>query len=353
MRYLFRGLIRDTGGPVEGHVEAASEEDAYEALSENGVVTESLIPDPKPLNLNEELPASPEFADALESAFDSSSSQVDFDALSERYQGKKVWVIDRDKIRRRVAQVVDAALALAQQHGEGSGKARERVQNAIQGLFNDTRNLATQRNADSLAGVRFNADAPAAGGRFNGAPPPPPPPRGFSAPPAGGVGAAISPGGHPGLEQQIARLAGLVKQAEATLTAVAAAARRGGGGGGGGGPRRRAIAAPGRGEEQNSVLLEIFKSNLELVRGMQEASTGGPTETVAAVAPSPVESSGDAMPESAAAEVSGEPSADIPLAPEEPGEVPSDLADTHSAEPLPEAESLPGAEEIPEQSGRP
>jgi hypothetical protein len=352
VRYLFRGLIRDTGGPVEGHVEAAAEEDAYEALSENGVVTESLIPDPKPLNLNEELPTSPEFADALESAFDSSSSQVDFDALSERYQGKKVWVIDRDKIRRRVAQVVDAALALAQQHGEASGKARERVQNAIQGLFNDTRNLATQRNADSIAGVRFNAESPTTGGRFNGAPPPPQPPRGFAAPPTGGAGVALSPGGHPGLEQQIARLAGLVKQAEATLTAVAAAARRGGGGGGGG-PRRRAITAPGRGEEQNSVLLEIFKSNLELVRGMQDASIAGiplgeTTAPGAAPQPEPAPA-----PESPVAEAPGEASSEIGLMPQEPSEGSSEAAGHHAEEPLPDAESLPGAEEIPEQSGRP
>ena len=52
MRYLFRGLIRDTGRPVEGHVEAVTEADACTALSENGVVTESLVPDPNPLNLN-------------------------------------------------------------------------------------------------------------------------------------------------------------------------------------------------------------------------------------------------------------------------------------------------------------
>jgi hypothetical protein len=70
------------------------------------------------------------------------------------------------------------------------------------------------------------------------------------------------------LENQIGRLTNLVKQAEAALAAVSAAARRGGGGGGG--PRRGSVAKGGKGEEQNSVLLEIFKSNLELVRGMQE-----------------------------------------------------------------------------------
>ncbi len=284
MRYLFRGLIRETGRPVEGHVEASTEGEACHALSENGVVTESLIPDPKPLNLNDELPKAPEFADALESAFDSSSSQVDFDALTERYQGKKVWVIDRDKIRRRVAQVIDAALALSALHGETHDRTRARINTALEGMFADNRNLATERNADSVAGVRFNGAA---------IPPPPPPP----IPPAAarisgyanGNGNAFNGGaytngngnsnayvGHPGLESQIGRMANLVKQAEAALAAVSAAARRGGGGGGGGGGPRRSFAAKGgKGEEQNSVLLEIFKSNLELVRTMQDPMPGG------------------------------------------------------------------------------
>ncbi len=277
MRYLFRGLIRDNGSPVEGHVEAPTEEGAYEALAGNGVVTESLTPDPKPLNLNEELPTSPEFANALESAFDSSSSQVDFDALTQRYHGKKVWVIDRDKIRRRVAQVVDAALALSAQHGEGAGKARERVQSALTAMFADNRNLASERNAESVAGMRLGDSAAAmrfapgdsvSGVRFNA--PLPPAPGAAAIAPAGGTA-----NGHPALENQIARLANLVKQAEMTLAAVSTAARRIGEGGGGGGPRRRSISTGGKGQEQNAVLLEIFKSNLDLVRGMQDGTGAG------------------------------------------------------------------------------
>jgi hypothetical protein len=304
LRYLFRGVIKENGSPVEGHVEAATEEAGYNALSQNGVMTESLIPDPKPLNLNEELPTAPQFADALESAFDSSSSQVDFDALTQRYSGKKVWVIDRDKIRRRVAQVVDAALALAAQHAETPDKARARVQNAITAMFNDTRNLATERNADSIAGVKFNADA---------APPLPP------LPPQMPVGVRVAPylpngnggtnggsnggsnggtplniAGHSGLENQVARMAQLVKQAENAMAAITAAARKGfGGGGGGGGGGRRLSKAKGGGEEQNSVLLEIFKSNLALVRGMQEPLPGseapaGGGAPAAEAAPEPV-----------------------------------------------------------------
>jgi hypothetical protein len=312
VRYLFRGLIRETGRPVEGHVEAMVEEEAYEALASNGVVTESLVADPKPLSLNEELPKSPEFADALESAFDSSSSQVEFDKLAERYHGKKVWVIDRDKIRRRAAQVVDAALALGAQHGEANGKIRERVANAIQGLFSDNRNIASERNADSIAGMRFTD---AMGGDPNS---PAPPVRPMAPAPAVASSAASV-----ALESQIARMANLVRQAEAALAAVTAAARRSGSGGGGGGPRRRSFAGPDRGEQQNTVLLEIFKSNLSLVRGMEP----GATEAVAtAVSEAPSSATSDDV--SSAAEAAGS---------------------TFESE----SDSIPGAEQIAEHLGQP
>jgi hypothetical protein len=178
--------MRSTGKPVEGHVEADSEEWAFHALANNGIITESLRPDPSKsgqpaatgaaaaTKLVEPLlppyvppsyspapppatsgpsaisasaaraatpppgtfavsggvhpaapPASPvapesaapgseveprrQFDNALEGALDGASSQIDFDALTERYRGKKVWVIDRDKIRRNVARVVDTA----------------------------------------------------------------------------------------------------------------------------------------------------------------------------------------------------------------------------------------------------
>src|SRR5579864_424585 len=138
VRYLFRGMIRETGRPVEGHVEAANPDEALMALSDNAIVTESLVPDPKPVNFNEEFPNQPELASAIESAFDSSSSQINFDDLTERFRGKKVWVIDRDKIRRRVCQVVDQALATSEAHGDSAAQSRQRVQQALQGMFADT-----------------------------------------------------------------------------------------------------------------------------------------------------------------------------------------------------------------------
>src|SRR5206468_9713449 len=105
-------MIRTNGRIVEGHVEAPTPEEAYAALSDNGIVTESLRPDPRP-----QLPPEPEddgpqpgFRDAIDSALDSASHQVSFDSLTEQYRGKKVWVLDRDKIRKRVSQVVDQVL---------------------------------------------------------------------------------------------------------------------------------------------------------------------------------------------------------------------------------------------------
>jgi hypothetical protein len=259
VRYLFRGLIRETGRPVEGHVEAVNPDEALKALSDNAIVTETLVPDPKPVNLQEEFPDQPELASALDSAFDSSSSQINFDDLADRYRGKKVWVIDRDKIKRRVCQVVDQTLAQSLAQGESAAQSRQRVQAAINGMFQDNRNIATERNADSIAGV------PAFGPNGGYAPPGHlAPPR--LAPPV--VAAPVAVAG--GLEEAINRLVGVVSQAEKVMASMALAARnfgRGGGGDGGGGSRRRMMRHA-IDRAQNDVLLEIFKANLELAKSV-------------------------------------------------------------------------------------
>lgn len=257
MRYLFRGLMRETGRSVEGHVEAANPDEALKALSDNAIVTENLTADPKPLNLSEELPDAPELANALDSAFDASSTQVSFDDLTDRYRGKKVWVIDRDKIRRRVCQVVDQSLAQSAATGESAIASRQRVQAAIQGMFADNRNIASERPAESIPGYR----AP------QGAPPPP-----VALPPAPTYTMPAPQVVATGLEAAINRLVVVVAQAEKVMATMAIAARnlgRGGGGGGGGGGRRRIRSVMER--AQNDVLLEIFKANLELAK----AVTGG------------------------------------------------------------------------------
>jgi len=275
VRYLFRGLIRETGRPVEGHVEAVNPDEALKALSDNAIVTESLVPDPKPVNLQEEFPDQPELASALDSAFDSSSSQINFDDLADRYRGKKVWVIDRDKIKRRVCQVVDQTLAQSLAQGESAAESRQRVQAAINGMFQDNRNIATERNAESLAGV------PAFGPNGGYAPP------GHLAPPRLAPPAQVPVAAAPavisgGLEEAINRLVGVVSQAEKVMASMALAARnfgRGGGGGGDGGGSRRRMMRHAIDRAQNDVLLEIFKANLELaksVSGLAPAAGAAP-----------------------------------------------------------------------------
>jgi hypothetical protein len=242
VRFLFRGLYRDSGQPVEGHVEALGTDAAYDVLSENGIVTESLREDPRSLNVSSSVDPISEFENALESALDSSSSQIPFDALSERYRGKKVWVIDREKIRQRVAQVVDTTLAASEANSESGSAARERVANAISGLFHDNRNIASQRSADSVAGMNV-----------------------------AGATATATPQNPDALAEQIGRLNGVVEQAERMIAAMSAALRNAASGGG---PRRHALApvrtGPSVNLEQSSALHEIFQSNLELRRQMNQ-----------------------------------------------------------------------------------
>jgi hypothetical protein len=241
VRFLFHGFQRDSGEPVDGHVEAVDKEAAYQVLSEHGIITEPpLVEDPKPLNLSQ-TPVD-DFANALESALDSSSSQVSFDDLTERYRGKKVWVIDRDKIKNRVAQVVDTALTASEANAENSSAARQRVANAISGLFHDTRNIASQHTPESIAGMR---------------------------------------GGTNDLTAQIGRLTGVVEQAEKMIAAMSVALRNVETGGGGVGPRRIVMPARTLNIPPNEALREIFQTNLDLRRAMKQQASPEPVQAQA------------------------------------------------------------------------
>jgi hypothetical protein len=261
LRYLFRGLIRETGKPVVGHVEADTEETAFNALADNGIVTESLNPDPKPSTPSPLAARPARYADALDSAFDASASQIAFDDLTERYRGKRVWVIDRDKIRKRVAQVVDVAISEAQQQFDNDTQTRDRVAKAIEGLFKDSKNITSPAPMPEL--------------------PPPPQPQAI------GAGATS-----PALESQVDRLANLITTAETVLAQIQAAARNasfGRGGGEGGGGRRRGKRERSVRMTDNDVLLEIFKSNMQLQRGVTPTAPAAP----AVVAESTVADAGE------------------------------------------------------------
>ena len=261
-------MIRTNGRVVEGHVECPTPEEAYAALSDNGIVTESLRADPKPDRPSDQDGGDdgpqPGFREAIDSALDSASHQVSFDSLTDQYRGKKVWVLDRDKIRKRVALVVDQVLAEAQRKSESDIKTREMVAEAIKGMFADNRNIASERSAESIAAERAAAAAERAAASAAAAAERNAQDRAVVAPPA----APRKPlPASAELEAQIAKLASVVIKAESALGAIIAASRRVGRGGGGGGGRGTA-SGPIQ-NEQNEVLLEIFKTNLALQHGVE------------------------------------------------------------------------------------
>lgn len=238
MRFQFRGFHRETGKPVNGHVEAPHAEAAYQVLSDRRIVTESLQGDPEPAHVPAHIPSSTpdirlfenELEEALEDALNSSSTKVPFDALTKIYRGRKVRVIDRDKIRARVAQVVDSTLAASEADRESTGTARERVADAISGLFHDPRNIATEHKPQDVAKMDAN-----------------------------------------GLAAQIGKLSGVVQQAEGLIAAMQSALRNVESGGSG--PRRHVVSASSfAGGEQDSVLRDILQSNLELRRAIAGSS---------------------------------------------------------------------------------
>ena len=255
MRYRFKGIVRTTGQSVEGHAHGDTPEEAYAALSEHGIITESLREEPEALNLSGQ---NQPLSSAIDSALDTAAAQVPFESIANKYKGKSVWVIDRDKIRKRVQQVVDTALreALGSVPSTGSVDAadlRKQVADAIGGLFKDNRNLTSQVSDNALK-----------------------------------------------MDHQVRRIEQMVQRAESVLAQMTIAISRMGsggyGGGGGGGPRRYTTAGGG-GSEQNSVLLEIFKENLKL-RGIS-------IDEPAPAGESPPAEAGSAEPASAGVAIDG------------------------------------------------
>jgi hypothetical protein len=117
---------------------------------------------------------------------------------------------------------------------------------------------------------------------------PPPPPQPAMAP---------RPPSDP-LERQLTRLANFITKAEYLLVSMQSTLRNVGTGGGGYAPRR--ARGPADKDEQNSVLAEIFKSNVALLRNLEVAGVG---ETVA-----PANTDGGAEPAGAPEPVASAPS---------------------------------------------
>lgn len=222
MRYRFKGIIRDTGRVVEGHVEAPTEEIAHKVMSDNGIVWESLREDPRPGDYTRSQLNTPsdDVSSAVDSALDTASKEVDFDALTNRYKGKKVWVLDRSKIRDNVKSVMLATIRSTQQGGDNQKQMLAKVNEALDKMFDDKKNVSSQASPDNLA-----------------------------------------------IEEQIARLSAVVRRVESAVAQLSVMSRGGGGGGGG---RMSYDNLPNRDKRHDKVLLEIFETNLELQRTIDQ-----------------------------------------------------------------------------------
>lgn len=219
--------MRETGKPVEGHVDAPTAEEAFKLMSGNDIVCESLREDPR---MGEGGPTAlpgehTDVANAIESAFDISSTQVSVDDIWKRYRGQRVRVIDRDKIRNNVMSLMTKTI---QQSGGGNtDQTLARVEQALTKMFGDNKNLTSEVAPTQTA-----------------------------------------------LEDQITRLNGVVLRLEKQLAQLTMAIRRGGyGGGAPTGKLMKQVRDP----KNDKVLLEIFETNLDLQRQIKkkEASEAG------------------------------------------------------------------------------
>ena len=212
--------MRETGKPVEGHVDAPDGETAFKLMAENGIVCESLREDPaKPMAPAGGSAQDNEVASQIDSALDVSSTDVNVDDLWKRYRGQRVRVIDRDKIRNNVIAVMTKAI---QQTGGGNkNQTLERVEEALTKMFGDNKNLTSELSPTQTA-----------------------------------------------LEDQITRLNAVVLRLEKQLAALTMAIRRGGYGGGGApsGKLMKQVRDP----KNDKILLEIFETNLEMQRQIKK-----------------------------------------------------------------------------------
>lgn len=217
MRYLFRGLRRDNGEPVEGRVTAPDRDAAYHILGDHGFVAERLEPDPVQPQDPAASARSAQVAKALESALDEAGLPVSFDALTRRYQGKQVWVLDRNKIRQRVMTLVDEVIAASMHDEHESTEARARIASLLERMFDDRRNLGSSQ---------------------------------------------------PAVEAQVQHLTSVVGQIEKTIASMSVAAQRGARG-----DRGRIPAATARDKQRDAVLVEVFESNLALIRALNDPAS--------------------------------------------------------------------------------
>ena len=218
MRYLFHGLDQDTGDPVSGRIIAPNEDVASSVLDDQGIVEVSLRPETRPPADGAATAGAPLFSTELENALADAGLRISFDQLAHWYKGRSVWVLDRDKVRKRVMQLVDEAIG----HDDDCRDARSRITRVLDELFEDRLNR--------------NSEAP--------------------------VQTPVEP---MDLAARVSRLTGVVAKIEQAMASMSVSAQRGRRG-----VQRRTTPGPeARDMTCDEVLLEVFESNLELIKRLQ------------------------------------------------------------------------------------
>ena len=207
MRYLFRGLKRETGEPVDGRLVALGEDAARDVLGQHGIAVISVRPESSMPGDGTSAP----FDEALEDALREAGVRIRFDQLPRWHEGRGIWVLDRDRIRDRVMRLVNEAIG----HDGSRRHLQTRIAQVLEALFEAPRSVGTQPSTGSLA-----------------------------------------------IAGEVDRLAAALARIEKAMASMSVAAR---------GEPRRALpqrAARARNRARDQVLTEIFVSNLELMRAI-------------------------------------------------------------------------------------
>lgn len=226
VQYLFRGLRRETGEPVEGRITAPSEDVAHNVLGELGIVVVSLQPEPVTRADRAAAAGALLFDPALEAALDEAGLRIRFDQLARRYEGRSVWVLDRERISARVMQLVNEAIG----HDAGRYRTQHHIAQMLETMFDKPHVPGAEQAAGSVA-----------------------------------------------LVGEVGRLAAAVGKIQRTMASMSVTARR----------EPRFAARPAASDRtRDEVLAEVFRSNLEL-RGAIDGPAPLPLARTASVRTSP------------------------------------------------------------------
>jgi hypothetical protein len=222
VRYLFWGSRRQTGDPVEGRVTAPTEDVALDVLRENGIVADSLKPEAAAPEDAAAAVTEPRFAQALERALLDAGCCVSFDLVTGRYQGRSVCLLDHEKIRRRVMELVNEGVVDDPGDGGNGLDARRHIAQLLEQVLQDRRSLVSDRSPRAQA-----------------------------------------------LEDRVNHITRTLGRIEKAMASMSLAARRPGRGQ----ARRAGPEQAARDKTRDEVLVEVFESNLELIRGLEEPAS--------------------------------------------------------------------------------